>query len=268
MSSLTGLSPNNPIKYTGASVALNTVVTRNRAPTGADYRQPETGKLYPFNTFWLVGKNPTTGTQGDLWYLSKIVANVAYWSRLASGSTGDGPILTLTGDAGGAIDPDVNGNVNIIGGATTGLNFAGAGNTITGGINNWVNATANNYTPNVYGSSSSGAATYTVRVASTARVGNIVFFAFNMTWTAHTGTGNMRIGGFPNIFSLAFANYPTPLFTENVLMPAGFVDVYLNGVNGQQYANVVATRDNNTTISVALPNAGSVSAQGFYFSDT
>lgn len=84
MSSLTGLSPNNPLVYVGPNVAINTVVTRNREPTGADYRQPETGKLYPFNTFWLVGKNPTTGTYGELWYLSKIVANVAYWLKLSA----------------------------------------------------------------------------------------------------------------------------------------------------------------------------------------
>ena len=91
MSGLTGLSPNNPLRYTGAAVALNTVVTRNRAPTGADYRQPETGKLYPFNTFWLVAKDPTTGVQGDLWYLSKIAANVGYWIKLSSGN--NGPLL-------------------------------------------------------------------------------------------------------------------------------------------------------------------------------
>lgn len=86
MSSFTGLSPNNPRDYVGPNVALNTVVTRKREPTGADYRQPETGKLYPFNTFWLVGKNPTTGIQGDLWYLSKIAANVAFWLKLSTSS--------------------------------------------------------------------------------------------------------------------------------------------------------------------------------------
>jgi hypothetical protein len=86
MTSLTGLSPNNPLVYVGASVALATVVTRNREPTGADYRQPETGKLYPFNTFWLVGKNPTTGIQGELWYLSKIASNIAYWLKIPTTS--------------------------------------------------------------------------------------------------------------------------------------------------------------------------------------
>jgi hypothetical protein len=94
MANHTGLSPKGPVDYTGPNVYLAVVVTRNRAPTGADYRQPETGKLYTFNTFWLVGKNPTTGVQGDLWYLSKIVANVAYWVKLSASAVG--PLLSIT----------------------------------------------------------------------------------------------------------------------------------------------------------------------------
>ncbi len=82
MSNHTGLSPQSPNKYLGPDVYISTVVTRNREPTGADYRQPETGKLYPFGSFWLVGKDPTTGVFGEMWYLSKIVANVAYWIRI------------------------------------------------------------------------------------------------------------------------------------------------------------------------------------------
>lgn len=117
MSSLTGLSPNNPRDYVGPNVALNTVVTRNRAPTGADYRQPETGKLYPFNTFWLVGKNPTTGTQGDLWYLSKIVANVAYWIQLNEGSATPVSIMVQANTAPGVnpVLPTVGGLINVNG---------------------------------------------------------------------------------------------------------------------------------------------------------
>ncbi len=117
MSSLTGLSPNNPRDYVGPNVALNTVVTRNRAPTGADYRQPETGKLYPFNTFWLVGKNPTVGTQGDLWYLSKIVANVAYWIMLNAGSATSLSVMVQANTPPGTnpVIPTMGGLINING---------------------------------------------------------------------------------------------------------------------------------------------------------
>ncbi len=114
MSSLTGLSPNNPRDYVGPNVALTTVVTRNREPTAADYRQPETGKLYPFNTFWLVGKNPTVGTQGDLWYLSKIVANVAYWLMVNASTATPLSVMVQSNTA-----PGVNPVLQTVGGLIT-----------------------------------------------------------------------------------------------------------------------------------------------------
>lgn len=100
MSNNTGNNPNSPTRYLGPAVNFVPSVTRNREPTGADYRMPETGKLYPIGTEWIVGKNPTTGDFGDIWFLSKIVANVATWHNVVNDDesiTGnDGTILPLT----------------------------------------------------------------------------------------------------------------------------------------------------------------------------
>ncbi len=104
MSNTAGLSPKDPNKYVGPNVYVSSIVSRNRSPTGADYRQPETGKNYPIGSYWIVSINPTTGVQGDLWYLSKIVANVGYWLQLSSG--GPGTLLEITVDA--ATAPGVN----------------------------------------------------------------------------------------------------------------------------------------------------------------
>lgn len=84
MSSYVGIPNNNPTKYLGPTTLIESIVTRNRAPTGADIRQGSTGKYYPIGSLWLVGENPTTGSQGDLWWLSKIVANVAYWTQVTA----------------------------------------------------------------------------------------------------------------------------------------------------------------------------------------
>lgn len=85
--SLTGYSANDPLRYLGPNIAIVAIVTRTRSPLGSDIKQPNTGKYYGFGTFWLVGKNPTTGTQGDLWYLSKIEASIAYWVQLNATAT-------------------------------------------------------------------------------------------------------------------------------------------------------------------------------------
>lgn len=97
MSSSAGLSPKDPNKYLGPNVYLSSIVARNREPTGADYRQPETGKNYPLGSYWLISKDPVSGTQGDLWYLSKIAANVAYWLQVSSG--GSGTLIDIQVDA-------------------------------------------------------------------------------------------------------------------------------------------------------------------------
>ncbi len=87
--SLTGYSPQNPRRYLGPNVGLVPVVVRNREPTGADIKDPNTGKYYSFGTNWLVGESgpgvpPTTGTRGDLWYLAYIASNVGVWKHIAT----------------------------------------------------------------------------------------------------------------------------------------------------------------------------------------
>lgn len=113
-------NPLNPTKYRGTDKYITFFVTRNRAPTGADYRQPETGTLYSVGTIWQVGKNPSTGVEGDEWILSKIVANVGYWVKFVSGDTPSGPALKFQVDAATApginpVMPDSNGLTTLTG---------------------------------------------------------------------------------------------------------------------------------------------------------
>lgn len=111
MSSYTGISPKDPNKYLGPTVFLSSIVTRNRNPTGADYRNPNNGKIYAIGSFWLISKDPVSGTQGDLWYLSKVVGNVATWLMVSAGSSG--PLLNITVPNGvSPIIPDGAGTMN------------------------------------------------------------------------------------------------------------------------------------------------------------
>jgi hypothetical protein len=118
MSATTGLSPQNPTKYRGPRDYLVTTVTRNRRPLPSDFRQPETGQNYPVTTVWQVSKNPTTGIEGELWFLAKIVANVATWILVTGGSIG--PIDKFTVDNATfpgitTVTADFSGNINING---------------------------------------------------------------------------------------------------------------------------------------------------------
>jgi len=105
-------SPLTPNKYVGPGVYITCYVTRNRRPTTADYRQPETGRLYPLFAGWQVGKDPINGTEGELWFLSKIVANQATWIMLDN-AVGD--MQGLRGDDGVEVDPAPDGYIDLIG---------------------------------------------------------------------------------------------------------------------------------------------------------
>ena len=185
------------------------------------------------------------------------------------GSTTLAPILTLTGDTGGAISPTAGGNISLLGGgANTGIVTAGSANQIDHSVYRWVAPSANNWTPEVIGGTIAGAATYVFRHSSYSRIGNMIFFTFDMSWSAHTGTGDMLITGFPKQFALANINYPYAVQTIDITLPANTIQVMFNGTNSTTQGNVIAVRDATTIANVQMAaGAGQISCYGFYFSD-
>lgn len=73
------------------------------------------------------------------------------------------------------------------------------------------------FTPTIVGTTSAGAGTYSVQNGYYTKVGNRVFVNIALDWSAHTGTGNMRVSGLP------FAN-------ENVTGNFGIPSFYFTGI--------------------------------------
>lgn len=66
------------------------------------------------------------------------------------------------------------------------------------------------FTPTIVGVTTAGTGTYTSQVGRYTKIGNRVFIQIQLAWTAHTGTGTMRVGGLPygiNNNPLTFAIY-------------------------------------------------------------
>jgi hypothetical protein len=105
-----GSKDRSPAIYTGNKSTLCTIASRPRAPTSADIMQPETGKRYPVGFFWIVSANPSTGVEGDLWYLTKYSGGLAYWQLADQG----GDPGTITGNDGVPLTPTA-GNWNVYG---------------------------------------------------------------------------------------------------------------------------------------------------------
>lgn len=79
-----GVAPRqqNTLVYEGAGISLVPTINASRAPTGNDTK-------YPIQTIWHVGINPTTGTYGDQYILTKFNPgnpSQAVWVKFASGS--------------------------------------------------------------------------------------------------------------------------------------------------------------------------------------
>ena len=108
----TGVPYTIPTDYTG--------LMQNVAPMRSFPREPlATDKKYRIGQLVLLGKNPSTGSQGDLWYLSKFDGSGnAVWLQLLSGAGSPGVDSLTTDDGPPVVDPDGNGNINIFGGTS------------------------------------------------------------------------------------------------------------------------------------------------------
>ena len=113
------------------------------------------------------------------------------------------------------------------------------------------------WTPIIAGSTAAGVGTYTVQAGTYTRIGNLVFLSGTVTWTAHTGTGNMLIRTLPfTSRNLANYHYDVTVNLSNIVLPAGTVQIM-----GEIQANstqiiLEGTRTNNTNLPVSLDASG------------
>ena len=96
------------------------------------------------------------------------------------------------------------------------------------------------WTPAIAGTTLAGAGTYSVQVGRYTKIGNTVTAHFNLTWSAHTGTGNMLISGLPftsanvtnlNPAAVAYANNLTITGISVILVTANATTGTINSVN-------------------------------------
>jgi hypothetical protein len=100
------------------------------------------------------------------------------------------------------------------------------------------------WTPVVYGTTAAGVGTYTTQVGNYTKIGNTVRFNMTVVWTAHTGTGNMRISGLP--FTPASGTQYTAFSIAggNLTIPA---NTYLSALCFESLAAILVYASNTTT---------------------
>jgi hypothetical protein len=111
----------------------------------------------------------------------------------------------------------------------------------------------------IFGSSADGVGTYTSNDCYYVRRGTVIDLFYHIVWSAHTGTGDLRIK-LP-FFEKGFAS-PTsisPIRTYNLAWPAGSTYVIIKGQPGEDYALIEGCRDAGTVQTVQIDTAATIS---------
>jgi hypothetical protein len=104
--------------------------------------------------------------------------------------------------------------------------------------------------PVVEGDSTSGTGTSATGVGRYTRIGNTVFFTAYVTYTTHTGTGNLQIGDLP-FTPAASAFYSVSVYADRINGVAGLGLVGLIG-NSSTKIRIYTVRDDDTPLAVTM----------------
>lgn len=91
---------------------------------------------------------------------------------------------------------------------------------ITNGLSSAAFYETGTFTPVVAGSVAAGTGTYTSQSGFYTRMGNTVTFSFGVTWTSHTGTGNIGVLNMPFLgFNIGGGTFPCEVFSIATVKP-------------------------------------------------
>jgi hypothetical protein len=121
------------------------------------------------------------------------------------------------------------------------------------------------YTPTISGSSSVGTGTYSAQEGRYTKVGNLVYVTAVMTWSAHTGTGNMRLSGLPfTVVNVAGLEPPLSLQVNDVALTASNVALAAFR-RGATYAEMLQTPVGGGSLTdVPIDTAASIRYAGSF----
>jgi hypothetical protein len=116
------------------------------------------------------------------------------------------------------------------------------------------------WTPQIAGDATQGAGTYTQQVGTYTKIGRVVYLQGNISWTAHTGVGNMLLWNFPfTSNTTAGVEHAVSFSTiNNITIPASSVVVGLMG-NNKTYADLRCyALGTGVANNIALDTAGTI----------
>jgi len=140
--------------------------------------------------------------------------------------------------------------------SATSINFGG------GALSSYVLPTS--FTPTVVGTTTAGAGTYTTQTGWYQRIGDVVYFSVNLTWTAHTGTGNLRIDGLPIASSANNGITQLSGNFQNIVLTAGNYGIAAITASSSSISLVQSPTGGGGNTAIAMDTAGTINVTGLY----
>lgn len=123
------------------------------------------------------------------------------------------------------------------------------------------------FDPVLFGLTSAGTGTYAVQEGRWQRIGSMVFVMIRLQWTAHTGTGSMRISGLPFDVSAEGGNsQPLSVSYYNLTHTANST-VAAVATYGTDEVALYQLQNGTGITQIPMDTAGTVLISGWYFVD-
>lgn len=121
------------------------------------------------------------------------------------------------------------------------------------------------FTPTVIGTTTAGVGTYTTQIGRYQLIGNRCTFQIYLSWSAHTGTGNMRIDGLPfTSINTPNVNTAISIWENNISATTGHVLQGLVLPNGVQVSLYQYPTGGGSTTLLPIDIAGDIAITGTY----
>jgi hypothetical protein len=118
------------------------------------------------------------------------------------------------------------------------------------------------WTPIIEGTTTAGIGVYVVQSGRYTKIGNRVLFDCRAVWSAHTGTGNMFLAGFPFTPALVFRGIPA--ITFDITQTAGKAPCIIFGSGSFTKANVAEYGNSGAYANIAMDISGEIIVNGSY----
>jgi len=120
------------------------------------------------------------------------------------------------------------------------------------------------WTPVMSGSTTAGTGTYGGQAGAYRKIGSVVYYSLDMSWTAHTGTGDMILSGLPFTSNSTYCAGALRASTGLALSASHYPQVFVN-INATTFSWEQFPVGGGFQSNIAMDTSAAIMVTGFYF---